>query len=109
MGWPARTAFFVAHFAAIALSSALLLSPAQAAETCTLGKVAELPISMAGTRPLITAKINNQEARFVLDSGAFFSMMSAATAAQFNLKLTRAPFGLTVQGVGGSVSPEVAS
>jgi len=64
---------------------------------------------MAGTRPLITAKINNQEARFVLDSGAFFSMMSAATAAQFNLKLTRAPFGLTVQGVGGSVSPEVAT
>jgi tetratricopeptide (TPR) repeat protein len=109
MGWPARTAFFVAHFAAIALGSALLISRVQAAGGCTLGKVAELPITMAGTRPLITAKINNQEARFVLDSGAFFSMMSTATAAQFNLKLKRAPFGLTVQGIGGSVSPEVAT
>jgi tetratricopeptide (TPR) repeat protein len=35
--------------------------------------------------------------------------MSTATAAQFNLKLKRAPFGLTVQGIGGSVSPEVAT
>jgi len=109
MGWSARTAFLLAHFAAIALGSALLFSRVQAAETCTLGKIAELPITMAGTRPLITAKINNQEARFVLDSGAFFSMMSTATAAQFNLKLKRAPFGLTVQGIGGSVSPEVAT
>jgi tetratricopeptide (TPR) repeat protein len=109
MGWPARTAFLLAHFGATALCSIWLAPRAQAAERCTLGKVAELPIAMAGTRPVITAKINNQEARFVLDSGAFFSMMSAATAAQFNLKLKRAPFGLTVQGIGGSVSPEVAT
>ncbi len=109
MDRPIRTAFFLAHFAAIALASVALLSRVQAAETCTLGRVAELPIAMAGTRPLITAKINNQEARFVLDSGAFFSMMSTASAAQFNLKLKRAPFGLTVQGIGGSVTPEVAT
>jgi predicted aspartyl protease/Flp pilus assembly protein TadD len=109
MDWPTRTAFSLAHFGAIALSSVLMVSRVQAAEACKLGRVAELPIAMAGTRPLITAKINNQEARFVLDSGAFYSMMSAATAAQFNLKLKRAPFGLTVEGIGGSVSPEVAT
>ena len=109
MGWPTRTAFLLAHSGAIALSSVLPAPLAQAAENCTLGKVAELPIAMAGTRPLITAKINGQEARFTLDSGAFFSMMSAATAAEFNLKLKMAPFGLRVQGVGGSVSPEVAT
>jgi tetratricopeptide (TPR) repeat protein len=108
MGWPTRTAFLLAHFSAIALGSILMAPLAQATEGCKLGRVAEFPIAMAGYRPLITAKINNQEARFVLDSGAFFSMMSAATAAQFNLKLKRAPFGLTVQGIGGSVSPEVA-
>jgi predicted aspartyl protease/tetratricopeptide (TPR) repeat protein len=96
------------HFAAIALCSILLVPPAQAAEGCHLGKVAELPIAMAGTRPLITAKINGKEARFVLDSGAFFSMMSAATAAEYNLKLRAAPFGLRLQGVGGSVDADVA-
>jgi predicted aspartyl protease/Tfp pilus assembly protein PilF len=64
---------------------------------------------MAGTRPLITAKINNQETRFVLDSGAFYSMMSTATAAEFNLKLTVAPFGLRVVGIGGSVTAQIAT
>jgi tetratricopeptide (TPR) repeat protein len=109
MGWPTRTAFLPAHFSAIALSSILMVPLAQASEGCKLGRVAELPIAMAGYRPLITAKINDKEARFVLDSGAFYSMMSAATAAQFNLKLKRAPFGLTLQGIGGSVSPDVAT
>jgi tetratricopeptide (TPR) repeat protein len=109
MGWPARTAFFVAHFAAIALSSSLLISGVQAAGGCTLGRVAELPIAMAGYRPMITAKINDEEARFVLDSGAFFSLMSAATAAQFNLKLHHAPFGFRLQGVGGEVDTQVAT
>jgi tetratricopeptide (TPR) repeat protein/predicted aspartyl protease len=64
---------------------------------------------MAGTRPLITAKINDKEARFVLDSGAFFSMMSAATAAEFNLRLKEAPHGLRLQGVGGSVNTSIAT
>ncbi|HEX3915495.1 MAG TPA: aspartyl protease family protein [Steroidobacteraceae bacterium] len=64
---------------------------------------------MAGTRPIIAAKIDGRDARFVLDSGAFFSMMSAATAAEFNLKLTLAPFGFRVEGIGGSVSPQIAT
>src|SRR5258708_9469841 len=36
-------------------------------------------------------------------------MISAPTVAEFNLKLKRAPFGLTVQGIGGSVTPEIAT
>jgi tetratricopeptide (TPR) repeat protein/predicted aspartyl protease len=64
---------------------------------------------MAGTRPLVTAKINNQEARFVLDSGAFYSMISAPTAAEFNLKLQMAPYGLRVQGIGGAVDTQIAT
>jgi tetratricopeptide (TPR) repeat protein/predicted aspartyl protease len=109
MGWPARTAFFVAHFAAIAFSSALLISRVQAAGGCTLGRVAELPIAMAGYRPMITAKIDDKEARFVLDSGAFFSLMSTATAAEFDLKLHHAPFGFRFQGIGGEMDAQVAT
>jgi tetratricopeptide (TPR) repeat protein len=109
MGWPTRTAFLRAHFSAIALGSILLAPLAQASEGCKLGRVAELPIAMAGYRPLITAKINGKEARFVLDSGAFYSMMSTATAAQFDLRLKPAPFGLRLQGVGGRVDTDVAT
>ena len=97
------------QFSALALGSLSLAPRVQAAEGCTLGKVAEIPIAMAGTRPLITAKINNQETRFVLDSGAFYSMMSTATAAEFNLKLTVAPLGLRVGGIGGSVAAQIAT
>jgi hypothetical protein len=70
MGWPIRTAFFLAQLSALALNSVLLVSRVQAAEGCTLAKAAEIPIAMSGTRPIITAKINNQDARFLLDSGA---------------------------------------
>jgi tetratricopeptide (TPR) repeat protein/predicted aspartyl protease len=94
---------------AIALSSIFLASHAQAAERCRLGRVAEIPIAMAGYRPLVTAAINGKEARFVLDSGAFYSMMSAATAAEFGLKLERAPRGAALQGIGGAVDTDLAT
>jgi Aspartyl protease len=93
MGWPTRTALSLAHASAIALISIVVGPRAQAAERCTLGKVAELPVTMAGYRPLVTAGINGKEARFVLDSGAFYSLMTTATAAEFGLKLERAPRG----------------
>jgi predicted aspartyl protease/tetratricopeptide (TPR) repeat protein len=110
MGRPTRTALSLAHVSAIAFISIFGGPGAFASEGCRLGKVAELPITMAGTRPLITARINDKEARFVLDSGAFFSMMSAPTAAEFNLKLKAAPYGLSVvRGVGGSVDASVAT
>lgn len=99
----------LAHLGALALNSVLLASRVHAAEGCTLGRVAELPIAMSGTQPIVTAKINNRDARFVLDSGAFFSLMSAATAAEFNLRLRAAPYGFRLAGVGGSVSPQVAT
>jgi len=35
-----------------------LVSSAHAQGKCELGKVAELPITMAGLRPLITAQVN---------------------------------------------------
>jgi tetratricopeptide (TPR) repeat protein/predicted aspartyl protease len=62
---------------------------------------------MSGTRPLFSAKINGQAATFILDSGAFFSMMSAAAAEQYKLKTEPTPFDLTVQGVGGSTTPRL--
>jgi len=114
MGWPARTPFFVAHFAAIALSSALALvtctavaPSARAEDKCKLIPVGELPVTMTGLRPLITAQINGKDARFVLDSGAFWSVMSAATATEFNLKMV--PFGLKMVGVGGVSNTSAAA
>ena len=81
----------------------------RALAACKLAKMAELPVTMSNSRPIISAKINGRDARFVVDSGSFFSMISEASAAQFDLKLSPAPLGLTVKGVGGAVDPSIAS
>jgi tetratricopeptide (TPR) repeat protein len=77
-----------------------LVSSAHAQGKCELGKVAELPITMAGLRPLITAQVNGRDAKFLLDSGAFYSLMSTAEATDLNLKLSVS--GMTINGVGGA-------
>jgi tetratricopeptide (TPR) repeat protein/predicted aspartyl protease len=71
--------------------------------------MAELPVTMSNSKPIITAKINGEDARFVADSGAFFSMITEASAAQFKLKLSPAPWGLFVRGIGGTVDPSIAT
>lgn len=81
-------------------------TPVQAATKCQLARLAELPITMLGLRPTIVAKINDQDAKFALDSGAFYSMISSATADQFKLRRQAAPFGLRVRGIGGSAAAE---
>ena len=94
-----------------ALSPALmgvLLLPLWSHAECQRAAM-DLPVSIVGTRPVIGAKINNQEVRFLVDSGAFFSMMSSAAAAEFNLKTVMAPYGLTVKGIGGTTVPSVAT
>jgi tetratricopeptide (TPR) repeat protein len=83
--------------------------PALASAKCQLTKVVELPITMSGMRPTITAKINGADARFALDSGAFYSMISSASAAQFQLRLRPGPYGLRVKGVGGSTDTQLAT
>jgi len=91
------------------ISAGLAISPVRADAQCKLAKVVEFPITMSGLRPTLTAKINGVDAQFLLDSGAFYSMISSATAAQFNLKQRLAPFGFRVTGVGGSTAPTIAT
>jgi tetratricopeptide (TPR) repeat protein/predicted aspartyl protease len=87
----------------------LAICPLLASAKCQLTKVIELPITMSGMRPTFTAKINGADARFALDSGAFYSIISSATAAQFQLRLRPGPYGLRVKGVGGSTDTSLAT
>jgi tetratricopeptide (TPR) repeat protein/predicted aspartyl protease len=78
------------------------------AARCKLARV-ELQVTMIGLRPLVHAQINGTDALFVLDSGAFYSSLTPAAAAQYRLPQKAAPQGLTVYGVGGSTRPSVAT
>lgn len=101
---------FLAAVALLSLVATFASLPARAGnKKCQIGKVADLPITMNSLRPLIPAKINGQEAKFILDSGAFYSMISSAVAAEYKLKLSPGPSGLTVKGIGGSTEVQVAT
>jgi tetratricopeptide (TPR) repeat protein len=76
---------------------------------CKLAKIADLPVTMVGLKPTVTAKINGVDAQFVADSGAFYSMLSPAAAAEYKLPITPAPFGAAITGVGGRTSVSIAT
>src|SRR5260370_22567223 len=84
----------------MACAAFLVASSAVAATKCKIAKVVDLPITMNSLRPTIDAKINSRDAKFVLDSGAFYSMISSATAAEDNLTTAPQAFGRRVIGIG---------
>jgi predicted aspartyl protease/tetratricopeptide (TPR) repeat protein len=76
---------------------------------CTLQKLAELPVTMAGLRPLVPVTLDGARLSLLLDSGAFYSMLTPETASRLGLALGPAPFGLRVGGVGGAAPVQAAT
>jgi tetratricopeptide (TPR) repeat protein/predicted aspartyl protease len=87
--------------AAGALAAAAWLTASSADAGCHLSKYFDLPVEMQGRAAVITTKINGQEARFEVDSGAFFSMLTPDAASRLNTR-TVPTMGLMIEGVGGS-------
>jgi tetratricopeptide (TPR) repeat protein len=97
------------HIGAIALALvSVSLLPFSSYAACKRQAV-DLPVTISGTRPVIAAKINGADVRFVVDSGAFFSMITPAAAEEFHLKIGMAPLGLRVSGIGGTTVPSLAT
>ncbi len=63
-----------------------------------------LPVTMDDGSPVVEAKINGAEVRFIADSGAFYSVISPGVAQELHLHLQPGPFGMVMQGIGGSTS-----
>jgi tetratricopeptide (TPR) repeat protein/predicted aspartyl protease len=83
-------------------------APALAGDAkCKLGEIGRFPITMSDLRPLVSAKINGSDVLFSLDSGAFFSMISPASAAALKLPTYPAPAGFYVTGIGGRIHVEL--
>ena len=80
---------------------ALAGGEAQAASACKLTQLAELPVTMVGSRPTVPVKINGHEAPFFIDSGASFGTIAAPWAKRLDVHPTVAP-GYTLRGVGGT-------
>jgi tetratricopeptide (TPR) repeat protein/predicted aspartyl protease len=91
------------------LASGIALPPAPVAAECRLAQLAELPVTMSGLQGLVAAKINGKDARFIADSGAFWSVLTPAAAVEFKLPLRFAPFGFTMLGIGGVVETRLTT
>lgn len=81
------------------LAAMLLAQLANAA--CQVVQAAELPVTMDGLRPMLHVRMEGTDQRLLLDTGAFYSTMSSATAAALKIK-ERSANGLVVGGVGGT-------
>jgi tetratricopeptide (TPR) repeat protein/predicted aspartyl protease len=89
------------------LSACLSLLAGAVVADCKVLKVADLPVTMVGY-PLVDAKVNGSTLHFVADSGAFYSVISPAVATELDLSTAGTPFGLTVQGIGGTANTQIA-
>jgi len=83
-------------------SAALTCSPAAAADQkCTIGQLMQLPVAIVDRQPTVPAMINGHKVALVVDSGAFFSMLSSSVSAEFQLPRSSAPPGFYLEGIGG--------
>ncbi|MBS0295532.1 MAG: aspartyl protease family protein [Proteobacteria bacterium] len=104
---PAKLFSIASCAAGLAMAASAVQAADAAPGKCHLAKLAELPITMLGTRPMIHVKINGEDAPFILDTGAAYSVMSSDAAKR--LKLVGVPSaGIELEGVGGRTTARVA-
>lgn len=85
----------------------VLLASHAWADGCQLNDFGTLPVDMAGVRATSMVKINGNDTRFILDTGAFFNIMSSANASSLGLRLLPAPFGFRINGIDGSADAQI--
>jgi clan AA aspartic protease (TIGR02281 family) len=84
--------------------------PVEAARAkCSVGLIARLPVTMDGLRASVPVEVNGKPTKFWLDSGAFYSIMPKAKAAELGLKTSALPMGFYLTGIGGATSAEVTT
>jgi tetratricopeptide (TPR) repeat protein/predicted aspartyl protease len=100
----------IGHFACMSALAALSLAMAPASANCQLQQVGTMPVDMQGLRPVVSTKINGMEARFMLDTGSFFSTIWRDAATQYRLPIAPVPGGsFSIAGLGGRENAHLAT
>jgi tetratricopeptide (TPR) repeat protein len=85
-----------------AVGTLLLAWAASAQAECKIRAI-ELPVRMDGPRAIAMLGINGTQIPLIVDSGAFFSTLTRASAEELGLTLQRLPEGATVGGLAGNM------
>lgn len=80
----------------------LALSTRAPAAECKLMELLKLPVTMYGEQPIVQAKIRGEDVTFLIDSGAFYSELTADSVARWKLRTRPMPFGMETRGIGGA-------
>ncbi len=92
--------------AMLALIGVAAAGPAVAA--CKVAKIVDLPVTLVGRRAMIEAKFGAHDTRFIVDSGAGYSTLSRASAAEFGLSSEPAPAWFRLRGINGDTAASFA-
>jgi predicted aspartyl protease/Tfp pilus assembly protein PilF len=85
-----------------------LLSASRSDAACAL-KALELPVTMVGSRAIATVGIEGTDVPLMVDSGAFFSFLTDAAAAQLHLRVMAMPRHFSVEGITGRADTGMAT
>ena len=94
--------------ATLAALAILHLTPVAAAQ-CSIEEFPAVAVTMKGMQPLVWTKINGAPARFIIDTGSFWNMISPAARAQYHLPAGPWLWGVRLNGVNGSTAVRIAS
>jgi predicted aspartyl protease len=75
---------------------------------CILQKLADLPVTMVGLRPVVSAKINGVDVKLFIDTGSFANTLNPEIAARIGLRLTDLPPEFQVEGLTGEARMRLA-
>lgn len=93
----------------VPMALTLLMMPTMAYAQCSIGRIAELPVTLSNYRPLVPAKIQDKPVRLIVDSGAFWSLMPPASAQSLALTTKDAPAGFFIEGGNGAVAVKLTN
>ena len=68
-----------------------------------------LPVTIVGARALTTVGIEGNQVQMMVDTGAFYSMLSEPAARQMSLPLRHAPDGLRIYGLNGIIDTRMTT
>src|ERR1700722_17162704 len=86
---------------AVALAFGLLVGATSSRAACQLQKYAELPVTIENSGAVVSAKLNGADARLIVDTGAFFSMLNPSAVTRFGLRTGPLPPYMSVRGMTG--------
>jgi len=92
---------------ALVAAAGSLFAAAGAEAACRLDGFAAIPVTMDGMRPTVHVTLDGQDAVFLVDTGAYASVLSPAAASRYHVRVfSRATAG--VEGIGGDTSAQMA-